>query len=196
MPPKDSAPRPKTLKIGFLWLIKKQLTGWKMNNRFCILTNANELEWYKEQKHQVDHNVAGTFKKLETCELEETEDLNGQEWCFSIKSGGKTNYFGATSDQDRMNWMVEILKLRQPAEIISLFDHPKLSKHAASALCNLCNSKDHVVNIVKIGGTQALVGFLDKLHPVVDSKLIDSIYLVLIKLCERGLSNLALLATG
>eukprot|EP01102_Stenamoeba_stenopodia_P007298 TRINITY_DN2040_c0_g4_i2.p1 TRINITY_DN2040_c0_g4~~TRINITY_DN2040_c0_g4_i2.p1 ORF type:complete len:1372 (-),score=296.41 TRINITY_DN2040_c0_g4_i2:256-4371(-) len=183
MPPKDA--RPKTLKIGFLILIKKQLTGWKMNNRFCILTNANELEWYKKQEDQVDHKPAGAFKKLETCEIEETEDLNGTEWCFSIKSGGKTNYFGATSDQDRMNWMVEILKLRQPAEIISMFDHPKLSKHAAFALANLCGSKDHVVNIVKIGGTQALVGFLDKLNPAVDTKLIDSVYLVLIKLCER-----------
>jgi len=47
---------------------------------------------------------------------------------------------------------------------------------------------DHVVNIVKIGGTQALVGFLDKLNPAVkdEVKLIDSIYYLLSKLCERG----------
>jgi len=89
----------------------------------------------------VDHKPGGAFKKLESCEIEETEDLNGQEWCFSIKTSGKTNYFGAASDQDRMNWMVEILKLRQPAEIISMFEHPKLSKHAAFALANLCGSK-------------------------------------------------------
>jgi len=83
----------------------------------------------------------GSFKKLESCEIEETEDLDGREWCFSIKVDGHTDYFSATCRQDRLNWMVEILKLRQPAEIITLLEHPKLSRHATFALLNLFGYK-------------------------------------------------------
>jgi hypothetical protein len=51
------------------------------------------------------------------------------------------HYFAATGDQDRMNWMVEILKLRPHNELITMLEHPKLSKHAAFALANLCGAK-------------------------------------------------------
>jgi len=60
---------------------------------------------------------------------------------LSIRVAARTHYFGAASQPDRRNWMVEILKLRTPAQIITMFEHPKLSKHAMFALLNRCGSK-------------------------------------------------------
>eukprot|EP01102_Stenamoeba_stenopodia_P008581 TRINITY_DN2482_c0_g1_i1.p1 TRINITY_DN2482_c0_g1~~TRINITY_DN2482_c0_g1_i1.p1 ORF type:complete len:464 (+),score=88.60 TRINITY_DN2482_c0_g1_i1:125-1516(+) len=188
--PKDTAaaaPKPKTLKIGYLVRFKEKLTVLTaLRARFCVLSSANELTWYRDTSSP-DPTRIGSIKRLESCKIEQIDDLDGHQWCFSIKIGRRTNYFGAMSHQDRNNWMIEILKLKQPAKLIAVLEHPKLSKHAAFALLNLHLSKEHGETVIKLGATQALVSFLDKLKPAVpdDAKLIDSIFIVISKLCER-----------
>jgi len=96
---------------------------------------------------------------MDKCEVEETEDLNGREWCFSIKTSGgdggsssssskgggtRTRYFSAPSQQERTNWIVTILRLKQPAELIGLLEHPKLSRRAAVALIQRLAFKSRV----------------------------------------------------
>ena len=50
---------------------------------------------------------------------------------------GKVHQLAADTEQERLNWMVEILKLRGIQALINLLESPDLHRHAAYALANL-----------------------------------------------------------
>lgn len=117
-------------------------------------------------------------------------DQFGQPWCFAIKVNNKQHYFAAESEQDRINWMVEIIKLRGVPKIISLLDGSRLARHAAFALANLSGKTDGSIqeDIVKHGGVQQLLKFMSSNKP--DERLADVIYYAMTKLAQRGLQQL------
>ena len=127
----------KPVKIGFLDVEEGTLFKKKFRNKFCLLTDARELEWFRRQEDQVERKVQGSVKDMHLCTVDEVDDeYLGSNCCFSVKVHGKGYIFGAANDQERINWMVEILKLRSIQDIISLLNDPRLSRHAAYALCN------------------------------------------------------------
>ena len=150
----------KPLKLGFLFILAPGKLKRVFKYRFCILTTLRELDWYKKQEVRTgvfvatlcsfvwfgahvsvqdcqEHKRGGVIRGLEECEIEEVEDQLGQPFCFQIRIGGKATVLAAESHQDRVNWIVEILKFRGIQGLISLLDHADLSKHAAFALANL-----------------------------------------------------------
>tara|TARA_R110002050_G_C8734245_1_gene497507 strand:- start:182 stop:724 length:543 start_codon:yes stop_codon:yes gene_type:complete len=132
----------KPLKIGFLDVEEGTLLRKRFKNKFCLLTDNRELEWFRRQEDQVERKVQGSVKALHECTVDEVdEDYLGSSCCFNIKTHGKTYTFGAANHQERTNWMVEILKLRSIKDIIDMLNHPRLSRHAAYALCNQAGNK-------------------------------------------------------
>ena len=130
------------VKIGFLDVEEGKFLKKVFKNKFCLLTDANELEWYKKQEDQVERKVQGSVKEMHLCTVDEVdEDYLGSSCCFSVCVNGKTSIFGAANPQERTNWMVEILKLRSIQDIIDLLNNPRLSRHAAYALCNQAGNK-------------------------------------------------------
>jgi hypothetical protein len=132
----------KPVKIGFLDVEEGTFLKKRFKNKFCLLTDAKELEWYRRQEDQVERKVQGSVKEMHLCTIDEVdEEYLGSSCCFSVKVNGKTFVFGAANNQERINWMVEILKLRSIQDIIDLLNNPRLSRHAAYALCNQAGNK-------------------------------------------------------
>jgi SPRY domain len=133
--------------------------------------------------------MQGSVKHVETVVIEEYESAqHGRDYVFSLKSKGKTQYFAGEDEQDRLNWIVECIKMRSIAEIIEMCSHPKLSRHSAMALCNQSsNQSDNIqLDIVKFGGVDKLLEFIDKHEgDEADEKLFDAIYFAISKLASR-----------
>eukprot|EP00008_Paramoeba_atlantica_P013150 CAMPEP_0201476268 /NCGR_PEP_ID=MMETSP0151_2-20130828/1503_1 /ASSEMBLY_ACC=CAM_ASM_000257 /TAXON_ID=200890 /ORGANISM="Paramoeba atlantica, Strain 621/1 / CCAP 1560/9" /LENGTH=1405 /DNA_ID=CAMNT_0047856583 /DNA_START=104 /DNA_END=4321 /DNA_ORIENTATION=- len=184
----------KPVKIGFLeveeggGLFKK-----KFKNKFCLLTDARELEWFRRQEDQVERKVEGCVKEMHLCTVDEyNKEYLGCDTCFSVKVNGKTYIFGAANAQERINWMVEILKLRTIQDIIALLNDPRLSRIAAYALCNQAGNKkgDIQTDIVTLGGVDGLISIVNEclLDDTVDAQsddLLKSIYYGIQKLAEN-----------
>jgi len=95
-------------------------------------------QWRRVQQQDCQENKrGGSIKHLDTCDIEPVEDYQGQQYCFQIKVKAKSYILAAETEQERMNWMVEIVKLKGVPGIIALLDSPILSRHAAYALANL-----------------------------------------------------------
>mmetsp|Transcript_29513 Transcript_29513/g.82444 ORF Transcript_29513/g.82444 Transcript_29513/m.82444 type:complete len:1441 (+) Transcript_29513:70-4392(+) len=183
----------KPVKIGFLDVEEGTLLRKRFKNKFCLLTDNRELEWYRRQEDQVERKVQGSVKNLDECSVDEYDgEYLGSSCCFTVKVHGKTFTFGAANDMERINWMVEILKLRTIQFIIDLLNHPRLSRHAAYALCNQAGNKkgDVQTDIVTLGGVDGLIAIVneyvseDELSAESDD-LLKSIYYAVQKLAEN-----------
>eukprot|EP00013_Stygamoeba_regulata_P001220 CAMPEP_0177637638 /NCGR_PEP_ID=MMETSP0447-20121125/5073_1 /TAXON_ID=0 /ORGANISM="Stygamoeba regulata, Strain BSH-02190019" /LENGTH=1331 /DNA_ID=CAMNT_0019139569 /DNA_START=180 /DNA_END=4171 /DNA_ORIENTATION=- len=177
--------RAKPLKIGFLYVVEGKLKK-QFKFRFCMLTTSNELEWYRKQEDQVDHKRAGYIKNLDQCQIDEAEDQYGLEFCFKVVISGKVHYFAGSNDQDRMNWMVEILKLRGLKYVIDLLSSTNLARHAAFAFANLAGAKieeSHDIN--KVGGLGPIFKFLETDTAQKEERIQEITYYAFTKLCEK-----------
>mmetsp|Transcript_4204 Transcript_4204/g.12829 ORF Transcript_4204/g.12829 Transcript_4204/m.12829 type:complete len:1374 (-) Transcript_4204:71-4192(-) len=181
------------LKIGFLDVVERSGFSKKFVNKFCLLTEACAIEWYRKQEDQVERKYQGILKDLNRCELSEVEEeYLSHNICFRVKVGTKTHVFGADNRQERSNWMVEILKLRPITEIIDLLNHPHLQRYAAIALCNQAgnNKGDIQTTIVQMGGVDGLIGIIDEImadpeDTEEEGNLVQSIYYGIQKLAEN-----------
>jgi hypothetical protein len=87
---------------------------------------------------------------LDVCEIEQAEDYQGQQNCFQIKVKSKSYILAAETEQERTNWMVEIIKLKGVVGIIALLEtsSPSLSRLAAYALANLAGRTSGILIVI------------------------------------------------
>ncbi len=152
--PKKKANKPK--KVGILFF----LDGKRRNpvRRFCILTAARELEYFFKDEYDPSAKV-GTLTALDTCKVVVFEQT-AADFQVTTAAEGVVNLQAQGGDQDRRNWVLEILKQRPIRGIVDLLHDEKLGAYAAYALANQCGGADELkLEIIQQGGLDPLLKF-------------------------------------
>lgn len=167
-------PRGKTLKLGHVWVQKLGAIG-RFKERFCVLTTNNQLEYYQKQEDYHVHKVKGVIPALDTCVIDVLAIDKKQSHSWTVCSAGGLSLQGSgepvaeyrfllatETEQEKTNWVLEILKLRQVEAIIALLDHATLHTYAAHALSNIASGRDDVKKeeIVQSAGHLRMLRFL------------------------------------
>lgn len=172
--PKKKANKPK--KVGILFF----LDGKRRNpvRRFCILTAAKELEYFSKDEYDPAAKV-GTLTALDTCKVVVFEQT-AADFQVTTAAEGVCNLQAQGGDQDRRNWVLEILKQRPIRGIVDLLHDEKLGAYAAYALANQCGGADELkLEIIQQGGLEPLLKFTKSSS---DAALVGLIYYSLSKL--------------
>ena len=174
----------KPKKVGILFFLDaKRKNGVR---RFCILTAAREIDFFSKDEYDPAAKV-GSIAQLQECRV--TVHAN-TEADFTVVTGEQTFHLQAQGgDQDRRNWVLEILKQRSIRSIIELLGDPAIGTYAAYALANQCGGADELkLEIVAEGGLEPLLRFTKTSQ---DAGLVGLIYYSLSKLSLMELNKAA-----
>jgi hypothetical protein len=117
--PKEAKVKPaKPKKVGILFFLDAKRKN--PVRRFCILTAAQEIEYFNKDEYD-PHAKVGAITGLghaETCKVTVVESSEAD---FIVTTPeGTYNLQAQGGDQDRRNWVLEIIKQRPIAQIVEL----------------------------------------------------------------------------
>ena len=172
--PKKKANKPK--KVGILFFLDAKRRN--PVRRFCILTEAREIEYFSKDEYDPAAKV-GVLSGLDTCKLVVFENTPA-DFQVTTAAEGTFNLQAQGGDQDRRNWVLEILKQRAIRLIVELLPDEKLGTYAAYALANQCGGADELkLEIIQRGALEPLLKFTKSSS---DAGLVGLIYYSLSKL--------------
>ena len=113
---KAKAAKPK--KVGILFFLDAKRKN--PVRRFCILTAAREIEYFSKDEYD-PHAKVGVISGLGRAETCKVTVIESSEADFTVVTpDGTFNLQAQGGDQDRRNWVLEIIKQRPVAQIVEL----------------------------------------------------------------------------